>query len=105
MGGHHAAVAPTPRGAGDEPFSEANLGRQLRTLARVLHTGEVGGVLGQLVAGLASTGAAFLVWTGVSLAWRRIRTWPARRHGRAVDPSITELGRGAAARTGTPTGG
>jgi uncharacterized iron-regulated membrane protein len=65
-----------------EPFSEANGGRRLRLLARVLHTGEVGGVLGQLVAGLASTGGAVLVWTGVSLAWRRLRAWTVR--GRRV---------------------
>ncbi len=62
-----------------EPFSGANMGRQLRLLARVLHTGEVGGVIGQLIAGLASAGGTFLVYTGASLAWRRYRLWTARR--------------------------
>jgi uncharacterized iron-regulated membrane protein len=75
-----------------EPFSGANTGRQLRVLARVLHTGEVAGVIGQLVAGLASAGGAFLVWTGVSLAWRRCRRWIARRRVTVVaDRTDTEI--------------
>jgi uncharacterized iron-regulated membrane protein len=68
-----------------EPFSEADMGRTLRLLFRVLHTGEVGGVIGQLAAGLASAGATVLVWTGLSLAWRRFRAWNAR--GRRGAPS------------------
>ena len=67
-----------------EPFAAANMGRKLRVLARVLHTGEVGGVVGQLVAGLASAGGSVLVYTGVALAWRRYRGWSAR--GRRVAP-------------------
>jgi uncharacterized iron-regulated membrane protein len=67
-----------------EPFAAANAGRKLRTLVRVLHTGEVGGVIGQLIAGLASAGGSVLVYTGVSLAWRRYRAWTAR--GRRVAP-------------------
>jgi uncharacterized iron-regulated membrane protein len=58
-----------------EPFKEANMGRTLRLLARVLHTGEIGGVIGQLIVGLASAGGAFLVYTGAALAWRRFRGW------------------------------
>src|SRR5687768_17259211 len=68
-----------------EPFAEANAGRKLRALARVLHTGEVGGVRGQIVAGLATAGGAVLVWTGLSLAWRRCRAWSARRRNRVSD--------------------
>jgi uncharacterized iron-regulated membrane protein len=45
----------------------------------VLHTGEAGGVVGQLVAGLASAGGAVLVYTGAALGWRRYRTWAGRR--------------------------
>lgn len=67
-----------------EPFAAANMGRKLRVLARVLHTGEVGGVVGQLVAGLASAGGSVLVYTGIALAWRRSRAWSAR--GRRVAP-------------------
>jgi uncharacterized iron-regulated membrane protein len=54
-----------------EPYSEASRGRRWRTLARALHTGEAVGIPGQLIAGAASMGGAFLVWTGLSLAWRR----------------------------------
>jgi uncharacterized iron-regulated membrane protein len=68
-----------------EPFGEANAGRTLRVLARVLHTGEIGGVAGQLVAGLASAGGAVLVWTGTALAWRRYRAWTARGRRRVSD--------------------
>ena len=68
-----------------EPFSEANAGRTLRFLVRVLHTGEVGGWVGQLVAGLASLGGCVLVWTGMSLAVRRWRAWAARRRTRDLD--------------------
>jgi uncharacterized iron-regulated membrane protein len=56
-----------------EPFSSFNLGRQLRTWARFVHTGEAGGPLGQTIAGLAAAGAALLVCTGFALAWRRFR--------------------------------
>src|SRR5262245_14521225 len=58
-----------------EPFAGANLGRKLRLLARVLHTGEVGGLPGQAIAGLASLGGVFLVCTGIALACRRARAW------------------------------
>lgn len=54
-----------------EPFGEQNLGRKLRLWARYLHTGEAGGIPGQGIAMLASAGGALLVWTGLSLAWRR----------------------------------
>ena len=56
-----------------EPFSSFNLGRQLRSWARFVHTGEAGGALGQTIAALASAGAALLVCTGFALAWRRFR--------------------------------
>jgi len=62
-----------------EPFAGADLGRTLRLLARVLHTGEVGGVLGQAIAGLASLGGVFLVCTGIALACRRARACTVRR--------------------------
>ena len=56
-----------------EPYSGANPGRKLRTWARGLHTGEALGFAGQTVAGLASLGGCFLVWTGFAMAWRRFR--------------------------------
>ncbi len=62
-----------------EPYATSSLGRRLRTWVRFLHTGEAGGVPGQIIALLASLGGSFLVWTGLSLAWRRFRGWIARR--------------------------
>jgi uncharacterized iron-regulated membrane protein len=75
-----------------EPFREGNMGRTLRVLFRVLHTGEVGGVLGQLVAGLASAGGAVLVYTGIALAWRCYRAWTAR--GRRCAPALDDTNAG-----------
>lgn len=54
-----------------EGFSDQNLGRQVRSWTRFLHTGEALGVLGKAIAGLASAGALLLVWTGFALTWRR----------------------------------
>lgn len=73
-----------------EKFSDQNLGRQVRSWARFLHTGEALGVIGQTLAGLASLGALLLVWTGFALTWRRFfgRKVPATTHGvEALTPS------------------
>ncbi|MPZ77443.1 MAG: hypothetical protein GEU77_13065 [Deltaproteobacteria bacterium] len=56
-----------------EPYAAASLGRKLRIWVRGLHTGEALGFAGQTVAGLASLGGCFLVWTGFAMAWRRFR--------------------------------
>ena len=55
-----------------EPFSSYNSGRQLRSWFRFLHTGEAGGLAGETIASIATTGGAVLVWTGISLAIRRL---------------------------------
>jgi len=69
-----------------EPYSENSTGRKLRTWFRGLHTGEAFGFFGQTIAGLASLGGCFLVWTGLAMAWRRFRSW-----GREVEePSVTQ---------------
>jgi hypothetical protein len=47
-----------------------NSSNQLTRL-RYLQTGEALGIAGQTVAGLVSAGAAFPVFTGLSLSWRR----------------------------------
>jgi uncharacterized iron-regulated membrane protein len=77
-----------------EPFSSLTLGRRLRSLLRFAHTGEVAGVFGQTVAGLASATGALLVWTGLALAWRRFRAWLSRRRGvRGADgPGVVRAG-------------
>lgn len=68
-----------------EPFSSYTTGRRLRSYLRFAHTGEVAGVVGQTLAGLASAGAVVLVWTGLALAWRRFRAWAAKRLGRGAE--------------------
>jgi uncharacterized iron-regulated membrane protein len=68
-----------------EPFPTQTTGRQLRSILRFAHTGEVLGIPGQTLAGLVSLGAAFLVWTGLALTWRRFRQWRAPR--RTATPS------------------
>ncbi len=52
-------------------FGDQNAARQVRGWTRFLHTGEALGMVGQTIAGLASLGGAFLVWTGLALSWRR----------------------------------
>lgn len=67
-----------------DTFADATRGRQLRTFARFAHTGEFFGAAGQLVAGLASAAGVLLVWTGISLALRRLASWRRRRHAPAT---------------------
>jgi uncharacterized iron-regulated membrane protein len=62
-----------------EPFSSYSRGRQLRSILRFAHTGEVLGVAGQTVAGIVSMGGAVLVLTGLGLALRRLFSWLTRR--------------------------
>jgi uncharacterized iron-regulated membrane protein len=71
-----------------EPFAGQNLGRRLRAWVRPLHTGEAGGITGQAVAGLASAGATVLVWTGLALAWRRLRNSRRGSVARAAGPAV-----------------
>lgn len=63
-----AAPVPTP-------------GQRARRWLRFIHTGEVYGVAGQTVAGLASLAACVLVYTGLALAGRRL----AEAAGRGLD--------------------
>ncbi len=53
------------------PFSSLNPGRRTRRSMRFAHTGEIGGLAGQTVAGIVSAAACFMVWTGLALTWRR----------------------------------
>ncbi|MGE0593523.1 MAG: PepSY-associated TM helix domain-containing protein [Vicinamibacterales bacterium] len=66
-----------------ETFGSQSLGRRLRSLSRFAHTGEVLGLVGQTVAGLATAGAVVLVYTGIALSLRRLVAW-VRRRGRTV---------------------
>lgn len=69
-----------------EPFSSYTRGRQLRSILRFAHTGEVAGIIGQTIAGLVSLGGGFLVFTGLALAIRRLLAWLAKR-ARSPNPA------------------
>jgi uncharacterized iron-regulated membrane protein len=69
-----------------EAFESQSLGRRLRSISRFAHTGEVLGIPGQTIAGLATAGGAVLVWTGLALAWRRWRSWMKRRAVERAEP-------------------
>jgi len=62
-----------------EPYGEQNSARKLRTWFRFTHTGEISGMPGQIIGFIACIGGAFLVWTGFSLAFRRLGGWWRRR--------------------------
>jgi uncharacterized iron-regulated membrane protein len=66
------------------PFSSFNAGRRLRVFARFAHTGEAGGMPGQVVASAATASGAFLSYTGIALAIRRWWAWRARRRSAPV---------------------
>ena len=54
-----------------QPYENNSLGQKVRGWLRFAHTGELGGLPGQIVAGLGCLGGVFLVYTGLSLAIRR----------------------------------
>lgn len=72
-----------------EPFSTYTRGRQLRSILRFAHTGEVIGIPGQTIAMLVSAGGAVLVITGLALAIRRLLAWRAKRT-KSPQPVLTE---------------
>jgi uncharacterized iron-regulated membrane protein len=63
------------RDSGDEdrwlPYEKENAGQKLRAWVRPIHTGEAGGLIGQSIIVVAALGGITLVWTGLSMAWRR----------------------------------
>ena len=69
-----------------EDYGEQNAGRRLRSWVRFTHTGETGGIAGQIIGFLACVGGAFLVWTGISLALRRFANWRCRNNRNSVNP-------------------
>ena len=71
-----------------ESYGEQNSGRQLRSWMRFTHTGESFGIVGQIVAFIACLGGALLVWTGLSLAFRRFRGWLGKRSRTSVSASV-----------------
>ena len=69
-----------------ESFGTLSTGRQIRNVMRFAHTGEVLGLIGQTVAGLVSAGGVVLVWTGITLALRRLAAWVKRRRNQELQP-------------------
>jgi uncharacterized iron-regulated membrane protein len=53
-------------------FADGSLGQRLRAFVRFGHTGEYGGWPGQTIAAIVSFAACVLVYTGLSLAIRRL---------------------------------
>jgi uncharacterized iron-regulated membrane protein len=87
-----------------QPYENNSLGQKIRGWLRFAHTGELGGLAGQLIAGLGCLGGVFLVYTGLALAWRRLWNWSlwprlglSRR--RASDPRATAPASAPAARS------
>lgn len=68
----------------EEPFQDLSAGRRLRSWLRFAHTGEIYGLPGQTIAGLATAGGAILTYTGIALALRRLAAWIARRRTAAA---------------------
>ena len=71
-----------------QTFASLSAGQRARAVVRFGHTGEILGVLGQTIAGLVSLGAMVMVWTGISLAIRRLAAW--RRRGTAGERDMPD---------------
>lgn len=56
-------------------FSSYSRGRRLRLFVHMIHTGEIGGVVGQTISGLASLSCCGIVLTGFFLALRRLQRY------------------------------
>lgn len=70
-------------------YADLSPARKIRAWVRFGHTGEVFGIPGQLLATLASAVGVLLVWTGFTLAWRRLVQW--QRGRRRSLPAVTAL--------------
>ena len=88
---HDPVVVAVDRGNGRQPSKSEDLlfdratgelveragyptftrGFKIRRWLRFAHTGEVYGLIGQSIAGIATLGVAFIVWTGLAMSWRR----------------------------------
>jgi uncharacterized iron-regulated membrane protein len=66
-----------------EPYSANSAGQKLRGWMRFAHTGELGGLAGEFVAGLVCLGGAFLVYTGLALSLRRLLACRTRARSKA----------------------
>ena len=83
-----------------EPYEASSRGQKWRGWVRFGHTGELGGVTGQVVAGVACAGGAMLVWTGLALAFRRLLASTrsaSRTSGTAASTAVTRAERSLSA--------
>jgi uncharacterized iron-regulated membrane protein len=71
-----------------QPYESNTLGQKARGWFRFAHTGELAGILGQMIAGIACAGGVVLVWTGLSLALRRLFNWHVWRRLGAQRPVV-----------------
>ncbi|MBM7074515.1 PepSY domain-containing protein [Shewanella sp. 202IG2-18] len=71
----HTAVFDNATGKiiATQDFDSLSEYSQLRSIIRFLHTGEILGIIGQTIAGLASLLACLLAYTGITLSWRRYK--------------------------------
>jgi uncharacterized iron-regulated membrane protein len=58
-----------------QPYDASSLGQKARGWLRFAHTGELGGLAGQFLAGIGCLGGVVLVYTGLALAIRRFLNW------------------------------
>jgi uncharacterized iron-regulated membrane protein len=71
-----------------QPYESSSLGQKARGWFRFAHTGELAGITGQLIAGIACAGGVVLAWTGLSLALRRLFNWRVWRRLGAQRPVV-----------------
>jgi uncharacterized iron-regulated membrane protein len=74
-------------------FDDGSLGQRLRAFVRFGHTGEWGGLAGQVVAAAASLGACFLVYTGLALSVRRLLASVRRKRDVTAPRELSMSGR------------
>ena len=80
-----------------QPYEASSAGQKARGWLRFAHTGELGRLPGQIVAGVGSLGGVFLVYTGLALAFRRLWNWslwtrvdvPSTRGPRTVSSTLS----------------
>jgi uncharacterized iron-regulated membrane protein len=73
-----------------QPYEGSNLGQKVRGWLRFAHTGELGGLTGQIIAGVGCLGGVFLVCTGLSLAFRRLWSWSLWKRLRSPRPTLLD---------------
>ena len=91
------------RGTGEmtgmEDFHSSSMGAKIRAMMHMVHTGEVGGIVGQTISGLASACCSLLVLTGLWMSLERFRIWRLGSARRKALPVLEEAGEGSSVST------